>query len=195
MHRLELRSLIIKREGFAAGPFNFVLKEGDKALVYGPNGYGKTTLLMSIAGILSYEGSVLLDEREVRSVSLERRGITYAPARPSLINGASVLDNLKMSGNEALEIAERFNLRSILQVKAGGLNEGARKMVQIAMALGSSSVVVLIDEPFAFLSLQNAKLVLDEIARAREKIIVITSHERLEGFTSYIDMEKYQIKG
>jgi ABC-type multidrug transport system ATPase subunit len=150
---------------------------------------------MSIAGILNYEGRVLLDGREIRSMPLERRGITYAPARPSLINSASVLDNLKMSGNEALEIAERLNLRSVLPVKAGGLNEGARKLVQIAMALGSGSLVVLIDEPFAFLSLQNSKLVLDEIAMAREKIIVITSHERLEGFTSYIDMEKYKIKG
>ena len=46
---------------------DFEIEEGSKVAVLGANGSGKTTLLRAIGGMLSYEGSRVLDGKEVRN--------------------------------------------------------------------------------------------------------------------------------
>ncbi len=50
---------------------SFALEKGNSLVILGPNGCGKTTLLRAFAGLLPYEGSILLDGREVRTYKRE----------------------------------------------------------------------------------------------------------------------------
>ncbi|MGC9145025.1 MAG: ABC transporter ATP-binding protein [Nitrososphaeria archaeon] len=194
MHRLELKNVSVKRGNLSIGLFNFTFKENEKILVYGPNGYGKTTLLLAIAGIIKYEGDIFLDEKPVNYYTLEKRGITYAPAKPALVNRISVLDNLKISGNSAAEIAENMGLKNYFGQKAYTLSDGLKKLVQVSMALGSSAPVILLDEPFAFVSEEKSFLLKSVINKTQGKIILITSHERMQNFSEYIDISQYQLR-
>ncbi|NAY82196.1 MAG: ATP-binding cassette domain-containing protein [Thaumarchaeota archaeon] len=194
MHKLELKNVSIKRGNLTIGLFNFTFKENESILIYGPNGYGKTTLLLAIAGIIKYEGDIFLDEKPVKNYALEKRGITYAPAKPTLINRISVLDNLKISGNSAVEIAVEMGLKSYFGQKAYTLSDGMKKLVQVSMALGSSAPVILLDEPFAFISEEKSFELKSIINKTQGKIILITSHEIIQNFSEYIDISKYQLR-
>ncbi len=101
----------------------------------------------------------MVDGKLVNSKALEKREITYAPAKPSLINSLTALENLKISGEKAIEIAERIGLKNILSQKAYELSDGIKKLIQVSMAIGSKSNVILLDEPFAFVSEINSALV------------------------------------
>ncbi len=193
MHTLELRNLTITRGNLVIGIFNKIFREDEKVLVYGPNGYGKTTLLLAIAGIMKHSGEILLDNRLVTSESLDKRGITYAPAKPSLINSITALENLKISGERAVEIAESIGLKNVFFQKAYRLSDGIKKLIQVSMAIGSKSTVILLDEPFAFVSEENSILVKSVIDQTKEKIIIMTSHEKLQPFSEYIDISEYQL--
>ena len=47
---------------------NFKVKNGENLCIVGPNGCGKSTLLKSIANLLEYRGSVMIDDEEVSSM-------------------------------------------------------------------------------------------------------------------------------
>ncbi|MBP5276826.1 MAG: ABC transporter ATP-binding protein, partial [Lachnospiraceae bacterium] len=57
------------------------IKEGEITTIIGKNGSGKSTLLRAMAGMIPYEGSILIDGRECRSYSHRNRAkkIAYLP--------------------------------------------------------------------------------------------------------------------
>ena len=44
---------------------SLTFQQGSKTCILGPNGCGKTTLLKTIAGLIPYKGSVMIDGQEV----------------------------------------------------------------------------------------------------------------------------------
>ncbi|RLA85963.1 MAG: hypothetical protein DRG40_03670, partial [Deltaproteobacteria bacterium] len=97
---------------------NFVLKgvnlkvfDGELLVLLGPTGAGKTTLLNVIAGLLEYEGSVLLDGTPLEGVPTNRRGIGYLfqdlALFPHLDVASNIAYGLKAQGVPPKRVRER----------------------------------------------------------------------------------------
>jgi lipopolysaccharide export system ATP-binding protein len=137
---------------------------GEVVGLLGPNGAGKTTCFYMIVGLVPADaGRISLDGRDLTSLPIHRRarlGISYLPQENSVFRKLSVEENvqavLELQGlaPQAIEarLAELLTELNILHLRkhpAHALSGGERRRLEIARALGTKPLFILLDEPFA----------------------------------------------
>ena len=140
------------------------VQPGEVVGLLGPNGAGKTTAFQIISGLVRAErGEVRLDAQPLGDLPLWRRarlGLGYLPQRPSLIQGLSVAENLRVPleargvrpGEARRVVAERLadaGLAALTAATAETLSGGERRRVELVRCLLTDPRVILLDEPFA----------------------------------------------
>lgn len=148
---------------------SFVVAEGEILGLLGPNGSGKTTVLNLIAGALRADaGRVRLAGRDITRLSPSTRtrlGIarTFQLARP--LRNLSAADNVLVARlygrnradfpaarEESLRLLDLVGLRGKARILATRLTLTERKRLEIARALATRPVVLLLDEPLSGLN-------------------------------------------
>ncbi|TAK48250.1 MAG: LPS export ABC transporter ATP-binding protein [Betaproteobacteria bacterium] len=137
---------------------------GEVVGLLGPNGAGKTTCFYMIVGLVpADDGRISLDGRDLTQLPIHRRarlGISYLPQENSVFRKLSVEENvqavLELQGlpPEAIEprLAEllaELNISHLRRHPAHALSGGERRRLEIARALGTQPLFILLDEPFA----------------------------------------------
>ncbi len=135
---------------------------GEVAVLIGPNGHGKTTLLRAICGLIAPSaGRVLLDGQDVTGRPAERiaaLGLVHVPQGDGLFAEMTVEENLMMGAFPAAtwrdrraglaRIYERFPVVAAKAAqRARTLSGGERRLVALGRALMRPSAIMLIDEP------------------------------------------------
>lgn len=168
--------LALRAEGLACGrggmalcqDLNFFVGPGQCLLLRGPNGTGKTTLLLTLAGIVSpLQGSFGLDGQYDDSPCLHYCGHRNA-VKPRL----SVLENLQFwrtlyapTGMPAEAALVETGLGELQDLDAGYLSAGQTRRLALARLLVSLRPLWLLDEPTASLDAQGHDLVTSLIDR------------------------------
>lgn len=152
---------------------DFTARAGRVSCVLGPNGAGKSTLLRAIAGLLPYEGSIRLDERELRALDARERAraIAYVPQQ-SLLEAPLSVETVVAQGRyahtgglgapsardrEAIARAmARADVASLAERRFDRLSTGERRRVLVARALATDARTLLLDEPTAALDVRHA---------------------------------------
>ena len=141
--------------------------------IIGPNGCGKTTLLKSIAGLLPYRGSAMLDGREIRTYKPKElaRKVAFLSQLSGVYFAYSVYDTVMMGryvhnregywgtpGKEdeafVLECLERVNLLDEKDREISRLSGGQLQRVFLARTLAQAPELILLDEPTNHLDLR-----------------------------------------
>ncbi len=176
---------------------------GERRLIIGPNGAGKTTLFNLITGELRPDrGSIALFGRDLTRVASRRRAhlgmsrtyqiITLFP-RDTLLRNVVMsllgLDRLRWNPlvrldrqNHLIEHArlalDRVGLAHLASRPLSETSYGERRRVEIAMALGQNPKILLLDEPFAGLSIEERRDVQKLLsAIPRDVTIVMIEHD------------------
>jgi branched-chain amino acid transport system ATP-binding protein len=161
---------------------DLVIAPGERRLIIGPNGAGKTTLFNQITGEIAPDtGSVTLFGQDITRVPCRRRAhlgmartyqiITLFPQDTILHNVTLALLGLSpLRWNPFATLARRRDLaeRGRAALARVGLDHiaerplaqtsyGERRRVEIAMALAQEPRVLLLDEPFAGLSIDERR--------------------------------------
>ncbi len=182
---------------------DFRLERGARHALIGPNGAGKTTIVNLLTGVLQpSRGRVLLEGEDVTALAQAKRvkrGIARTFQINQLFRGLTVLENvciavaerlgaggsmLRPAGKRADVIAEAWRLIEMLKLgaDAGGrvaeLPYGRQRLVEIAIALGLSPRVLLLDEPAAGIPSAESHILLDAIATLPQEIgVLIVEHD------------------
>jgi lipopolysaccharide export system ATP-binding protein len=137
---------------------------GEVVGLLGPNGAGKTTCFYMIVGLVAADaGAIHLDGREVTHYPVHRRarlGISYLPQENSVFRKLTVEENvqavLELQGlaeekiePRLAELLAELNIAHLRKHTALSLSGGERRRLEIARALGTAPVFILLDEPFA----------------------------------------------
>jgi branched-chain amino acid transport system ATP-binding protein len=181
---------------------DLAVEAGERRLIIGPNGAGKTTLFNQITGELAPDaGSIALFGKDITRVPCRRRAhlgmartyqiITLFPRDTILRNVTLAL--LGLSGlrwNPLVDLDRQHDLaaRAANALARVGLDHiagrpltetsyGERRRVEIAMAMAQNPKVLLLDEPFAGLSIDERRDVQQLLAAIpRDVTIVMIEH-------------------
>ena len=156
---------------------------GERVAIVGSTGSGKTSLVSLIPRFYEVrEGSVLIDDRDVRDLTLAslRRNVSLVFQEPVLF-AATVAENIAYgkpdaSPEEVVRAAERVGIHDIiaglpegydteLGERGGTLSGGQRQCVAIARAMIMDAPIVILDEPTTGLDSQSSTLVLEALRR------------------------------
>ena len=170
---------------------HFQVRPGEFLAVLGNNGAGKSTLLKCLNCILkSYQGTVMLDEDDVRRLSriqvAQRLG--YVPQKTEATR-TTVFDAVLLgrkphigwdAGKRDFEVVERvlsqLDLNHLALRFLDELSGGELQKTAIARALAQEPRVLLLDEPTSSLDLRNQLDVLGMVKRvtAEEGVAVVS---------------------
>ncbi|MEM0097926.1 MAG: ATP-binding cassette domain-containing protein [Conexivisphaerales archaeon] len=188
MSKLKMTDFKIVGDGFQMGPINLTVYDSQKLLVYGPNGGGKTTFLLGILGTLKTKGSLMIDDVEISSLHIEKRGVAYQPANPVMIPNLKVMEILKLADPDYDNgLIEELKLGRLLDVKGSKLSAGQARLIQILAVLFSKAKVALLDEPYSFLSEEYRNSVFELMMKSK-KIVITTAQERDERFDTFLHL-------
>jgi branched-chain amino acid transport system ATP-binding protein len=182
---------------------SLAVEPGERRLIIGPNGAGKTTLFNLITGELRPDrGSIQLFGLEITGIPSRRRthlGLARTYQIITLFPSETLLRNVTLSllgrsrlrwnplvglGRQEALIAgaraalERVGLGHLADRPLGQTAYGERRRVEIAMALAQSPKILLLDEPFAGLSIDERRDVQDLLAAIpRDVTVVMIEHD------------------
>jgi branched-chain amino acid transport system ATP-binding protein len=138
--------------------------------IIGPNGSGKTTLLNVISGLVRPDkGRVLFKGEDITRLPpnvIARRGIARTFQQPKVFQKFSVFENMLIVTNDRSKIYEslkRVGLDNQISKNAGNLTILDVRRLEIARCLALEPEIILLDEPFAGLTTQEAVLLSDLI--------------------------------
>lgn len=162
---------------------DFEVAERDFLLVTGPNGSGKSTLLALCAGLLAPTGGSL-------EVSVERGELGYLAHEPLLYRELTALENLDLYGRlyhvpERRErigmLLERFQLWDSRHERVGSFSRGMTQRLALCRALLHEPRLLLLDEPYAGLDAEAARLVDEVLSEPRTFVVATHDPDRVRG--------------
>lgn len=155
---------------------------GECAVLVGPNGHGKTTLLRAISGLIrARSGQILFDGSDItreKAEKLVERGLIHMPQGDLVFPDMTVEENLLLGAftRTAAKQAKR-RIDDVYQVfprllerrtqRARTLSGGERRMLAIGRGLMGDAKMIMIDEP----SLGLAPVIVDEVYRQIRGIV------------------------
>ena len=142
------------------------INSGETVCLIGSNGAGKSSLLNAISMLITYEGTIVFKEKEIKqytSTQLVKSGLVMVPEGRRIFSKLTVIENLEMGGfvlkdkRKRMAMIEKYlNMFPILSERknqlAGNLSGGEQQMLAMARALMSSPSLLLLDEPTMGLS-------------------------------------------
>ncbi|MDB5375126.1 MAG: transporter ATP-binding protein [Belnapia sp.] len=172
----------------AADGIDLDVMPGEFLAIIGPNGAGKTTFINMSTGYLRPQaGSIEFDGQPILGLkprAIVRRGIGRSFQLPQLFTEHTVLENAALAvasrlgpwspltpllrpawREEAMDLLERFGLAQVAESRADTLNEGARKLADIAMAVALQPRLLLMDEPTSGVAAAEKMQIVETLVR------------------------------
>ena len=156
------------------------IKPGETHVLFGPNGSGKTSLLMTIMGYPQYKvvsGKIVFNEVDITNKPINERallGIGMSYQRPPTIHGLKTRQMVKIcSGQKEADVdglASRLNFKDFLDRDVNAnFSGGEIKRSELLQLMAQSPDLMLFDEPESGVDMENIHLVGKAIATLLQK--------------------------
>ena len=178
----------------AADGIDFEIQKGEFAVVVGPSGAGKTTVLNILGGMdTATEGQVLVDGTDIAKYSQKqltayrRDDIGFVFQFYNLIPNLTALENVELALQickdpmDAREVLEDVGLGDRLGNFPAQLSGGEQQRVSIARALAKKPEILFLDEPTGALDEETGRKILDYIWKLKEKLgftLIMVTHNQ-----------------
>lgn len=171
---------------------NFALEAGEHALLLGPSGSGKSSLLNIICGLQTADsGTVTLEGEAVNdAVRKAHMGVVFQTLR--LVSALSVKGNLLLAqklsngaqdGVRVDAVLEQLGIAHRSDARPFELSQGEAQRAAIARALVTAPKLLIADEPTSALDTENTQIVANMLIEAAKEagasLLIATHDDRL----------------
>lgn len=159
--------------------------------IKGVNGSGKSTLLKSIAGILAFDGDIVLDG----GISIKKQPVNYRklvnfaeaePLFPEFLTGKEMV-SLFASAKDApagqeQHFIESMKMQSYIDRPIGTYSSGMLKKLSLVLAFLGNPKLILLDEPLITIDTESLKILYSWIREEHDKGVsfMLSSHQALD---------------
>jgi Fe-S cluster assembly ATP-binding protein len=150
------------------------INPGETHILFGPNGSGKTSLLMTIMGYPQYKvtgGKIMFKGEDITHLPINERaqlGIGMSYQRPPTINGLKTRQMVHLCAKENIDeevLAARVNFKEFLDRDINaGFSGGEIKRSELLQLMAQNPDLMLFDEPESGVDMENISLVGKTIA-------------------------------
>lgn len=184
------------------GPLNFTLNAGQRAVLVGQSGSGKSSLLNALAGFLPYSGSLQMNGVELRHLQPEgwHRMMSWVGQNPQLpattLRENVLLGNPDASEDQLFSALERAwvneflpqlpdGVDTVVGEQAARLSVGQAQRVAVARALIAPCRLLLLDEPAASLDAHSEQRIMQALSEASTQQTTLMVTHQLEGLMDW----------
>ena len=178
----------------AADHVSFEIEKGELAIIVGPSGAGKTTVLNLLGGMDRCDSGEIvidgyridgLDQRELTRYRREDIGFVFQFY--NLVQNLTAIENIELASDiiqnaaSPLEMLRKVGLEDRASHFPAQLSGGEQQRVSIARALAKNPKLLLCDEPTGALDYQTGKAVLQllqDCCRTDGMTVIIITHNR-----------------
>ena len=183
---------------------SFDINPHEISILAGPNGAGKSTIIKSIAGLLKFQGEILINGNENKSLAA-KRDLGYIPEIPALYDMLTVWEHMEFIARayslqnwkeRAEQLLTRFELDDKKKKLGNELSKGMQQKVSICCGLLPQPKVILFDEPLVGLDPHAIKELKTMFMELREEgaAILISTH-MLDSVSEFWDSTNIMMNG
>ena len=171
---------------------NFNIEKGEFAIIVGPSGAGKTTVLNMLGGmdacsggIIQVDGALVSSYNSKQLTTYRRHDIGFVFQFYNLVQNLTALENVELAAQicknplDAKEVLEHVGLGHRLGNFPAQLSGGEQQRVAIARALAKNPKLLLCDEPTGALDYVTGKQILkllQDTCRQEGMTVVVITH-------------------
>lgn len=150
---------------------SFKIFENDRLCIIGPNGSGKTTLLKSLCNILDFQGSILIENKNIKDIEVYKT-VAFMSQISEIYFDYSVFDTVmlgryssfkdkifsipdKKDKEIVLECLEKLKIIRLKDKSINRLSGGELQKVFLARVFAQNPKIILMDEPANHLDLNS----------------------------------------
>lgn len=188
------------------------VEEGELHAIIGPNGAGKSTLIAQLSGQTpSDAGSVRFNGAEMMGKPMHvrvRAGMSRSFQITSILPGFTALENVATAvqarqgssfrffnpvagehalNEVALEMLTRVGIAERAFFRAGSLSHGEKRQLELAIALATAPKLLLLDEPLAGTSGQEADRLVEVMRSLKGEITLVLIEHDMDAVFSLAD--------
>lgn len=191
-----VQTRVCRGEQVLCGPVQVQIHAGEVWQVLGPNGTGKTTLLLMLAGVLPSAPRALSWDRQPP----QAWPVLWQGHQPGCSAVLSVLDNLRFwaevqgavtTVSTLLEALDQVGLGGYERVRVAELSAGQKRRVGLArLWLPQTPPLWLLDEPLTALDvamIDRLQARIGQYVQAGGRV-VLTSHQPVQGVSHHLDL-------
>jgi ABC-2 type transport system ATP-binding protein len=161
--------------------------------VRGINGSGKSTFLKVIAGLTSYDGTIVLNKQlNIKKQSVAyRSAVNFAEAEPifpEFLTGFELIQLFKSAKNappqQEVFYVESMNMNSYVNDPISTYSSGMLKKLSLVLAFMGRPACILLDEPLTTLDTESLPILYSWIANQHQQhgtMFLLSSHQAFEG--------------
>ncbi len=202
---IEVKNVTKKYGKFLANDsLSFEVFPGEISILVGPNGAGKSTIIKSIAGLLRFQGEILICGKKNKTAEA-KRNLGYIPELPALYDMLTIWEHMEFIARayslenwkgKAEELFQRFELDDKKNKLGNELSKGMQQKVSICCGLLPNPKVLLFDEPLVGLDPHAIKELRNLFVEYKQNgTAILLSTHMLDSVSEFWDSTNIMING
>ena len=165
---------------------SFTVRAGELKVITGPSGAGKSTIIRLIAGlerpdqgIIAYNGTTWVDREQGIFLPPQKRRLGFVFQDYTLFPHISVYRNVAFSAQDTTEVErqlKRFGIWHLRDRMPHKISGGERQRCAICQNLVRNPKVLLLDEPFSALDVENRRKLRKELKALKQELSIPIIH-------------------
>ncbi|UCG81267.1 MAG: ABC transporter ATP-binding protein [Desulfobacterales bacterium] len=163
------------------------IHRGETHILFGPNGSGKTSLLMTVMGYPQYTvtgGKIVFKGEDITHMPINERaqlGIGVSYQRPPTIHGVKTKQMVQICAKEEVDaeaLASKVNFSEFLERDINaGFSGGEIKRSELLQLMAQDADILLFDEPESGVDLENISLIGNTISELLQRDFKVSAEK------------------